>query len=67
MLIKQTVQTIGIQAENMKRQRKLPKKDACKPRKIGHSIGLADVIKMRKLVDFPITCKFMTAVGFLSI
>ena len=27
MLNKQTVQTIGIQAENMNQQRKLPKKD----------------------------------------
>ena len=27
MLSKQTVQTIGIQAENMNKQRKLPKKD----------------------------------------
>ena len=27
MLNKQTVQTIGIQAENMNKQRKLPKKD----------------------------------------
>ena len=52
MLNKQTVQTIGIQAENMNKQRKLPKKDECKTRKIGHLIGLADVIETRKLVDF---------------
>ena len=52
MLNKQTVQTIGIQAENMNKQRKLPKKMNGKARKIGHLIGLADVIETRKLVDF---------------
>ena len=51
MLNKQTVQTIGIQAENMNKQRKLPKKMNGKARKIGHLIGLADVIETRKLVD----------------
>ena len=54
MLNKQTVQTLGIQAEalekriNMNKQRKMNGK----PRKIGHSIDLADVIETRKLVDF---------------
>ena len=46
-----TVPTIGIQAENMNKQRKLPKKDEW-----GHSIGLADVIETRKLVDFSYHC-----------
>ena len=54
MLNKQTVQTIGIQAENMNKQRKLvyQRKTNGKTRKVGHSIGLADVIETRKLVDF---------------
>ena len=39
----------------MNKQRKLPKKDEwqnAEIRSIGHSIGLADVIETRKLVDF---------------
>ena len=53
MLNKQTVQTIGMQAENMNKQRKLPKKDEWQnAEKIGHLIRLADVIETWKLVDF---------------
>ena len=55
MLNKQTVQTIGIQAENMNKQRKLPKKDEwqnAENRSFDSFGRLADVIETRKLVDF---------------
>ena len=48
MINKQTVQTIGIQAEYMNKQRKLPKKDEWQYTENRSS----DVIETRKLVDF---------------
>ena len=61
-------QTIGIQAVNMNKQRKLPKKDEWQNAEnrsfdwFGRCHRNAEATRF-----FPITCKFMTGVGFVSI
>ena len=68
MLNKQTVQTIGIQAENMNKRRKLPKKDEWQNAENRSFISFGQCHRNTEASRlFPITCKIMTGVGFLSI